>query len=118
MWGLVAADAIMGPKFSALDDVTAVAERRSLIGPDGTVVRGHEFHYSELKATGGLRYTIRLDRRQGSAMALRSAAFSPDMPTCTSVRTHVSRPTCSALSSRSLRTTPCDWPRRGAPSRV
>src|SRR5262249_27540829 len=43
-WGLVPAAAVMQPRLVALGYVTVHAERDGLLGPEGTTLRGHEFH--------------------------------------------------------------------------
>ncbi len=62
MWGLIPAAAIMQPRFAALGYVTVVSERASLLGPEGSTIRGHEFHYSRLEASSPLPYSTALHR--------------------------------------------------------
>lgn len=62
MWGLIPARVLMRPRFSALGYVTVVADGPTLLGPGGTSVRGHEFHYSTLEPRGPLSYVTRLER--------------------------------------------------------
>ena len=54
MWGLIPARVVMQPRFAALGYVTVRSERPNLLGPAGTEVRGHEFHYSRLEPLGPL----------------------------------------------------------------
>lgn len=62
MWDLIPARVMMHPRFVALGYVTVVGERASLLGPTGTELRGHEFHYSSLEPLGRLTYATRLIR--------------------------------------------------------
>jgi cobyrinic acid a,c-diamide synthase len=62
MWGLVPARVVMEGRFAALGYVTVTADRDTPLGPAGTQVRGHEFHYSTLEPTAPLPYATRLQR--------------------------------------------------------
>ncbi len=62
MWDLVPARVAMQPRFVALGYVAIVADRPGPLGPAGTTVRGHEFHYSTLTPLGPLDYSTRLHR--------------------------------------------------------
>ncbi len=62
MWGLVPARVAMRPKFAALGYVTVATDRPTPLGPAGTLVRGHEFHYSTLEPRAPLPYAARLLR--------------------------------------------------------
>jgi cobyrinic acid a,c-diamide synthase len=56
--------AVMQPRLAALGYVTWRADADTLLGPAGTEVRGHEFHYSRLEPLGELHAAARL-RRDG-----------------------------------------------------
>lgn len=62
MWGLVPARVVMQSRFAALGYVTVSADRPSGLGPPGTRVRGHEFHYSTLEPLAPLDYATTLLR--------------------------------------------------------
>lgn len=62
LWGLVPARTVMQDRFAALGYVTVRSDRPSLLGPPGTSLRGHEFHYSRLEPRGPLPYATALLR--------------------------------------------------------
>jgi cobyrinic acid a,c-diamide synthase len=62
LWGLIPARCVLHDRFSALGYATVVSSQPSLLGPAGTTVRGHEFHYSSLEPLGPLTYATRLER--------------------------------------------------------
>ncbi len=62
MWDLIPARVAMRPRFAALGYVTMIADRPTPLGPAGTAVRGHEFHYSDLEPLAPLDYATRLHR--------------------------------------------------------
>jgi cobyrinic acid a,c-diamide synthase len=62
MWALIPARVAMQPRFAALGYVTVAGERVTRLGPEGTLVRGHEFHYSTLEPLAPLRHATRLLR--------------------------------------------------------
>jgi cobyrinic acid a,c-diamide synthase len=62
MWDLIPARVAMRPRFSALGYVTIVSDEATLHGPAGTVLRGHEFHYSTLEPLSPLDYVTHLHR--------------------------------------------------------
>jgi cobyrinic acid a,c-diamide synthase len=66
MLSLLRARTVMQKRLAALGYVTWHAEDATLLGPAGTEVRGHEFHYSRLEALGSLRPAARL-QREGEA---------------------------------------------------
>ena len=49
MAGVFPLQAVMGPRFAALGYREVETRADTLLGPAGTVVRGHEFHYSRLE---------------------------------------------------------------------
>jgi len=62
MWGLIPARVSMQPKFAALGYVTLQTDQETKLGPAGTQVRGHEFHYSTLEPRASLPYVTHLLR--------------------------------------------------------
>jgi cobyrinic acid a,c-diamide synthase len=62
MWDLIPARVVMQSKFVALGYVTIETDGPTRLGPTGTTVRGHEFHYSTLEPLGSLDYATRLHR--------------------------------------------------------
>jgi len=66
MLGLLPVRTVMQKRFAALGYVTWRAAETTLLGPPGTEVRGHEFHYSRLEPLGPLQPAARL-RRDGEA---------------------------------------------------
>ena len=60
--GLFPARATMTQKKLSLGYVDVTFEQDCLLGPRGESIRGHEFHYSQLKATGSLAYAYRLSK--------------------------------------------------------
>jgi cobyrinic acid a,c-diamide synthase len=52
----------MQPRYAALGYVTVANERATRLGPEGTLIRGHEFHYSTLEPLAPLSYATRLLR--------------------------------------------------------
>ncbi len=62
MWDLIPARVAMQERFAALGYVTARGDRETLLGPEGTEVRGHEFHYSTFEPLGPIPYATRLFR--------------------------------------------------------
>lgn len=65
MVGLFAAEAGMRRSGLTLGYRTVEFSRPCILGELGTVVRGHEFHYSALSATGPLDYACRLTDARG-----------------------------------------------------
>ena len=55
----------MHTRFAALGYVTVSTDRTTPLGPAGTLVRGHEFHYSTLEPLAPLPYATRLLRPDG-----------------------------------------------------
>jgi cobyrinic acid a,c-diamide synthase len=62
MWGLIPARVTMHDRFAALGYVTVSNNRATRLGPPGTRVRGHEFHYSTLEPRAPLPYATSLQR--------------------------------------------------------
>jgi cobyrinic acid a,c-diamide synthase len=62
MWGLIPARVAMQSRFAALGYVTVVTDDATRLGPAGTLIRGHEFHYSTLEPLAPLPYATRLLR--------------------------------------------------------
>jgi cobyrinic acid a,c-diamide synthase len=62
LWGLIPARVTMHQRFAALGYVTIAAEEHTPFGQAGTLVRGHEFHYSTLEPRVPVRFTTRLLR--------------------------------------------------------
>jgi cobyrinic acid a,c-diamide synthase len=62
LWDLFPARVVMQARLAALGYVTVAADRPNLLGPPGTEVRGHEFHYSRLEPLAPLPYATRLLR--------------------------------------------------------
>jgi cobyrinic acid a,c-diamide synthase len=62
MLDLLPARTVMGPRLAALGYVTWRACGDTLLGPEETEVRGHEYHYSRLEPLGELRPLARLQR--------------------------------------------------------
>jgi cobyrinic acid a,c-diamide synthase len=62
MWGLIPARVLMHHRFASLGYVTASVERPTRLGPPGTLLRGHEFHYSTLEPRTTLSYATTLLR--------------------------------------------------------
>jgi cobyrinic acid a,c-diamide synthase len=63
MLDLLPARTIMQPRLAALGYVTLRTTRPTPLGPAGTVVRGHEFHYSRLEALGPLTHAAEIEHR-------------------------------------------------------
>lgn len=66
MLDLVTARTLMQPRRAALGYVSLKTRQPTLLGPAGTVARGHEFHYSRLEPLGTLEYAAELDDGRGS----------------------------------------------------
>jgi cobyrinic acid a,c-diamide synthase len=64
MLDLLPARTIMHPRLSALSYVTLRTTRPTPLGPAGTEVRGHEYHYSSLEPLAPLTYAAELNRGQ------------------------------------------------------
>ncbi|MBX6316142.1 MAG: cobyrinate a,c-diamide synthase [Isosphaeraceae bacterium] len=62
MWDLIPARVVMQARFAALGYVTVRTERPTPLGPAGTEIRGHEFHYSTLEPLAPLSYATHLIR--------------------------------------------------------
>ncbi len=62
MWGLIPARVSMRDRFAALGYVMVRCDRPTRLGPAGTTVRGHEFHYSTLEPLRPLSYATTLVR--------------------------------------------------------
>ncbi len=62
LWGLIPARIVMHDRFAALGYVTVATERETPLGPVGTQVRGHEFHYSTLEPLAPLTFATTLQR--------------------------------------------------------
>jgi cobyrinic acid a,c-diamide synthase len=67
MVGLFAAETGMRRSGLTLGYRTVELSQPCILGELGTVVRGHEFHYSALSATGPLDYACRLFDARGEA---------------------------------------------------
>jgi cobyrinic acid a,c-diamide synthase len=67
MWDLIPARFVMQERFAALGYVTVVSDRPTPLGPGGTQVRGHEFHYSRLEPLAPLPYATLLLRPDRAA---------------------------------------------------
>jgi cobyrinic acid a,c-diamide synthase len=67
MLGLLPVRTLMQKRLAALGYVTWRAADTTPLGPPGTEVRGHEFHYSRLEPLGPLQPAARL-RRDGEAV--------------------------------------------------
>jgi cobyrinic acid a,c-diamide synthase len=65
MLDLIPARTVMQPRLAALGYVTLRTLLPSLLGPPGTVARGHEFHYSRLEPLGTLTYAATVQTRRG-----------------------------------------------------
>ena len=65
MWDLIPARVAMQRRFAALGYVTVVGRGVTPLGPDGTTIRGHEFHYSTLEPLGPLDRATELLRPDG-----------------------------------------------------
>ena len=66
--GLFPATARMLPQRKALGYREVTFTRDTILGPTGTVARGHEFHYSELAMPTAIERTWRLTRADGAAL--------------------------------------------------
>ena len=60
LWGLIPARVVMRDRFAALGYVTVVTGCETRLGPTGTQVRGHEFHYSTLEPLVPFSYATTL----------------------------------------------------------
>ncbi|NIQ96806.1 MAG: cobyrinic acid a,c-diamide synthase, partial [Desulfuromonadales bacterium] len=60
------ATARMLPRRKALGYRQVTLQNDSLLGPAGTVIRGHEFHYSEMELPESVDRTYRVTARNGS----------------------------------------------------
>ena len=67
MWDLIPARVAMQGRFAALGYVTVEATRPTPLGPAGTRVRGHEFHYSTIEPLAPLPYATRMLRDDRAA---------------------------------------------------
>jgi cobyrinic acid a,c-diamide synthase len=67
MVGLFPAEAIMRKPGLTLGYRTVELSRPCILGECGSVVRGHEFHYSTLSATGPLDYACGLNDARGES---------------------------------------------------
>ncbi|MBS0172135.1 MAG: cobyrinate a,c-diamide synthase [Nitrospira sp.] len=65
MVGVVSAEAVMRKAGMTLGYRTVRLTAPCLLGPAGTVLRGHEFHYSLLEPTGDLHYACALSDADG-----------------------------------------------------
>ena len=63
--GLLPADAYMEKRFQALDYTKGISTGGLSIVPAGTVISGHEFHYSRMEPDRDARYAITLSRGIG-----------------------------------------------------
>ena len=98
MWDLIPARTILRSRYAALGYVTARSTRDGLLGPEGTEVRGHEFHYSTLEPLAPLDYgteLIQAGSRAETGRRFASGDCSPDMRICTSDRIRVRQRICS-----------------------
>jgi cobyrinic acid a,c-diamide synthase len=65
MLDLLPARTVMQSRRAALGYVRLRTVRPSLLGPVGTIARGHEFHYSRLEPLGPLTYAAELEDSRG-----------------------------------------------------
>lgn len=65
MVGVLSAEAVMRKQGMTLGYRTLRLTQPCLLGPEGTVLRGHEFHYSQLEPTGELQYVCALSDAEG-----------------------------------------------------
>ncbi len=75
MAGLIPARCIMQKRRAALGYVTAHTTRPTLLGPAGTVLKGHEFHYSTLQYDG-TPPSPALEMQQAFATATSSGGYA------------------------------------------
>jgi cobyrinic acid a,c-diamide synthase len=68
MAGIFPARARMLPRRKALGYRQVTLTQDSILGPAGTVARGHEFHYSEMAMPPGISRVYRLARADGTAL--------------------------------------------------
>lgn len=72
MVGVLPIDTRMLPKRKTLGYVEVTLDRPSLFGPQGTTIRGHEFHYSEITDQSlepdGWRQVYRIQRRRDDTL--------------------------------------------------
>ena len=66
MVGLVAGVAVVRDRLQALGYAEVTTTAPSLLGPAGTVLRGHQFRYSELEAAPGVPRVYAVSRRGGA----------------------------------------------------
>lgn len=66
MWGLVPAHVRMQQRFAALGYVEVETTETTPLGPPGTMIRGHEFHYSTLEPHSPLPFATRLLGHEGN----------------------------------------------------
>lgn len=70
MAGLIDAEVAMQPKLVALGYVEVTTKRASLLGPEGTRMRGHQFRYSEIGGFGpGVERLYRMTRNRDGAVS-------------------------------------------------
>jgi cobyrinic acid a,c-diamide synthase len=101
MLDLLPARTVMQSRLAALGYVTWQATGPTLLGPLGTEVRGHAYHYSRLEALGPLRPTAEL-RRDGEEA--RPDGFSCDGLLAGYAHLHfASRPEAAASLVRDMR---------------
>ena len=65
MVGVISAEAVMRKQGMTLGYRTVRLTQPCLLGSEGTVLRGHEFHYSVLEPTGELQYVCALSDADG-----------------------------------------------------
>lgn len=68
MCGVLPTRTRMGDRLRALGYREVTTTRSSLLGPAGTVFRGHEFHYSELTDTSSLAPMYQMTGRRGAGV--------------------------------------------------
>ncbi|GAB6082911.1 cobyrinate a,c-diamide synthase [Desulfuromonas carbonis] len=69
MTGIFPGAARLLPRRKALGYRAVTLRKDTLLGPAGTVVRGHEFHYSEFEPGAVVDRVYRVSRRDGAALA-------------------------------------------------
>jgi cobyrinic acid a,c-diamide synthase len=65
MWDLIPARVVMQSRLAALGYVTLETDEATCLGPAGTRIRGHEFHYSTLESLAQLPFVSHLVRSRG-----------------------------------------------------
>ena len=96
MTGLFPAEARLKKKRRALGYREATLTKECLLGPAGTVLRGHEFHYTDLQMPDDIERIYRVNRADGMEQPTEGFVYK----NCLGSYIHLHFASCPAVANR------------------